>query len=158
MLETRIKIIENRPDRLVYTESVKPWPWGGFSLDPSQVIMLVAYPFIKAVKGSNRVSIDTAYQSMTIESRGFFSGRKKEYPFRSIESIVVSPRNYTPTTGGQWSAVHPIHLGELTVILNDETRLNAATAYWNDHKLKDIGRKISELTGKPFDETGNSEE
>ena len=106
MLETRIKLIEDRPDRIVIGESLRPWQWGGLGFSPVQVALLLLFPFILMVKGTRKVAFDAAYQTVTADSRILFARRQKHVQFSDIENILLSPRRVTLVVGGTGTGRH----------------------------------------------------
>lgn len=160
LLETKVTIIEDRPDRMVISESFKPQRWGGFGLRAEDFLLLVLYPFIRLVWGARKVSFDRAYQHVRIQNRFLFSGKVTEVPFSDIERFAFTPREKTVSAGGSGrqgpgdvGMAFTLDLEELFLVPVDGTPVKISTTYRNDRLIREIGVKITELTRKPFGDT-----
>jgi hypothetical protein len=156
LLETKIKLIIDKPDRIVINESLNPWRWGGLDFNIAQLALVLIYPFILLGRSSTKIVLDCAFGSVTIESRLLFSHRKRQVPFSDIVNVSLSRRGVTHLAGpGSTdnpgiSTPFPLSLGDLSLNLSDKLSLRLVTAYWTDKSLRDIGGKISEIIEKPF--------
>ncbi len=166
MLETKIKLLEDRPDRIAITEIIRPWQWGGPAFSPVQIVLVLLFPVMLILKGSRKVVFDRAYQSVTIDCGILFLRQRKQVQFAAVGNILLPLREVTrvvtggsPSHQGMGDIGLPVtlDLGDLSLSLLDKSKLKIATAYWSDKKIRSIGKKIGELIEKPFLVSGNGE-
>lgn len=153
MLETRIKILEDRPDRIVVRQSLRPWQWGG----PGVLAMLLSPLLISLIwlAIDKKIVCDKFYQSVIVNNRFLVFQRRKEIPFSEIKSIILLPRVVTRVAGGSgrggegsWPVT--LDLGGLSLMLADNTSVNIVTTYRDSRELATLGDKLGVVMGKPF--------
>lgn len=152
MLETKIKVIEDRPDHILIKESLRPWQWGGLSFGPAQISAVLVYLVNLVVKGTRKIVFEGAYQAVTINSRTLFSRKQKQVQFAEIENVSLSLQKMTRAgdNANPSLATLSLELGELSLILLNKSNVKIVTTYLSDKEIRVIGKKISELIRKPF--------
>jgi hypothetical protein len=152
MLETKIRLLEDRPDLIVIKESFRPWEWGGFSFNLASITSILVFLVMMVGKGNSKVLFERAYQAVTLNSGILFSRKQKTVQFAEIEKISLSPCKMTRAgdNANPSLATLSLDLGELLLTLSDKSSVKIATAYWSDKEIRVLGKKIAELLGKPF--------
>ncbi len=146
MLETAVKMIEDRPDRLVIRETHRPWMWSGASGLQEYILIPVLF-LVFLFFGKKTITIDAACRR--IEVRGMSSGTS--FNFDDIRAISLSRRVITRSvSGSQMYAGTAVNLADLSLELAAGDRRTLLTGYWHDGKLRSIGEKMSVIAGKPL--------
>lgn len=148
-METRTKMLEDRPDRIVLRESFMPWRWGGPQL-PAMLFIPVLWPLLRLVFDKKTV-FDRADGSIVVGKRFLFVRRQARTHFSDVDSISVSPRQITEVVAGnRFAGTVTIRVKDLSLTLFDGTRLNVATAYRGSPELEALGSRLGGLMGRPL--------
>ena len=152
MLETKIKVLEDRPDLIVIKESFKPWQWGGFSFNLASITSILVFLIMLIVKGNIKIAFERAYQSVNLNSRMLFSRKQKTVQFAEIENVSLFSSKATRAgdNDNPSLATLSLDLAEISLNLIDKSTLKILTAYWTDKEIRIIGKKIADLLEKPF--------
>ena len=148
-MESRTRILEESPSRIVLRESFMPWRWGGLQLSRIFLVPLL-WLFQRLILGK-KIVFDRAYQDMNVENRILFVHRRTQTHFSDVESVTLSPREIKEALHGYvYVGPVPIHVKDLSLLLHDGTHVRIATAYKESTQLEVLGKRLGELTGKPF--------
>jgi len=152
MLETKIVLLEDKPNLIVIKESQRPWQWGGFSFNLASVTSILVFLVMLVVKGNIKISFERAFQTVTLHSRVLFSRKKKTVQFAEIENISLSPGKMTRAgdNANPSLATLSLDLADISLNLTNKSSLKILTAYWSDKEIRIAGKKIADLLEKPF--------
>lgn len=157
MLETKILLLEDRPDRIVIKQSYQPWRWGGFTFSIFQIALILAFPLILVLKGSRKITVDTAFRNINIKNSGVLSREQKQIHFSEVDNVTLSSRTTTVATDRNIIANPdtinipiPMSLVELSFLLSNQSKVKILTGYRNNQNLSDIGNKLSTIMNKPL--------